>query len=180
MATTIRGTATEADLRDVPDDGRTYELVDGHIVVSPGGYRHGQVGLAIGSALLAYAREHRAGHALDSSTGFRLPGGNVRSPDASFVSNARVPQPVPDDFADVVPDLVVEVLSPSERPGATAAKVAEYLDAGVRLVWTVDPRVRTAVIHAPERAPQVLDESGSLEGEDVLPGFRCALRDVLD
>jgi Uma2 family endonuclease len=180
MATTIRGTATEADLRRVPEDGQTYELVDGHILVSPGGYRHGQVALAIGSALLAYARERSAGHALDSSTGFRLPGGDVLSPDAAFVSNARVPHPVPDDFADVVPDLVVEVLSPSERPGASAAKISRYLGAGVRLVWVVDPRTRAASVHAPGRPPQAVDESGTLEGEDVLPGFRCALRDVLD
>lgn len=180
MATTIRGTATEADLRSTPEDGRTYELVDGHILMSPGGYRHGQVALAIGSALLAYARRHHAGHALDSSTGFRLPGGNVRSPDASFVSNARVPQPPPDDFASVVPDLVVEVLSPSERAGALAAKIREYFAAGVRLVWVLNPKARTATIHRPDGLPQSLDEQGTLEGDDVLPGFRCALRDVLD
>lgn len=180
MGTTIRGTASEADLRDVPHDGRTYELVDGHIVVSPGGYRHGQVGLAIGSELRAYARAHRLGHALDSSTGFRLPGGNVRSPDAAFVSNARVPQPLPDDFASVVPDLVVEVLSPSERAGALAAKIREYFAAGVRLVWVLDPKARTAAIHRADGPAQALDEEGTLDGEDVLPGFRCALRDVLD
>ncbi|MET0553567.1 MAG: Uma2 family endonuclease [Vicinamibacteria bacterium] len=180
MATTIRGTATEADLWNAPKDGRTYELVDGHILMSPGGYRHGQVGLAIGSALLSHVRAHRAGHVLDSSTGFRLPGGNVRSPDASFVASARAPQPPPDDFASVVPDLVVEVLSPSERPAAVDRKIAEYFAAGVRLVWVVEPRTRSAVVHAPGRPRQVLDETGALEGEDVLPGFRCALTDLLD
>lgn len=180
MATTIRGTATEADLLETAADGRKYELVRGHIVVSPGGFQHGHVALAIASALLAHARTHRLGRAFDSSTGFRFPSGDVLSPDAAFVANARIPQPEPEGFPDLVPDLVVEVLSPSERSGAVAEKVRAYLDAGVRLVWVVNPRSRTVMVHAMGWPARTIDENGVLDGESVLPGFRCPLADVLD
>jgi Uma2 family endonuclease len=79
-----------------------------------------------------------------------------------------------------VPDLVVEVLSPSERPRAVTEKVRAYLDAGVRLVWVADPRTRTATVHALGQPARTIDEDGVLDGEAVVPGFRCALRDVLD
>jgi Uma2 family endonuclease len=180
MATTIRGTATEAELLESPADGRKYELVRGHLVVSPGGFQHGHVALAIASALHAHARTHGLGRAFDSSTGFRFPGGDVLSPDAAFVAQARIPQPEPEGFPDLVPDLVVEVLSPSERPRAVTEKVRAYLEAGVRLVWVVNPRTRTVTVHAVGRAASTVGEDGVLDGEVVVPGFRCALRDVLD
>jgi Uma2 family endonuclease len=83
--------ATEDDLRATPRDGRKYELVDGAIRVSPGGGRHSLVSLKLASRLHAFVTERAAGHAFDSSMGFRLPGGNVRSPDASFVAAGRFP-----------------------------------------------------------------------------------------
>ena len=180
MATSLRGTATESELLETPADGCKYELVRGHIVVSPGGYEHGHVALAIASALHAHARRHRLGRAFDSSTGFRFPGGDVLSPDAAFVAQARIPQPEPEGFPDLVPDLVVEVLSPSERPRAVSGKIRTYLEAGVRLVWVVNPRARTVTVHAVDRPASTIGEEGVLDGVAVVPGFRCGLREVLD
>ena len=172
--------ATEDDLRATPQDGQKYELVDGEIRVSPGGGRHSLVSLRLASRLHVFVTEHAAGYAFDSSMGFRLPGGNVRSPDASFVAAGRFPhtQP-PEDFGDLAPDLAVEVLSPSERPRLVLDKVGEYLECGVRLVWVIDPRKAKAVVYRSVSDVTELTADDDLDGGDVLPGFRVRLSDLL-
>jgi Uma2 family endonuclease len=172
--------ATEDDLRATPQDGRKYELVDGEIQVSPGGVRHSHVSLTLAARLHAFVREHGAGHAFDASVGFRLPGGNVRSPDASFVARGRLKaDALPDDFGDLAPDLAVEVLSPGERPRRVLDKVGEYLEAGVRLVWVIDPRKAKAIVYRSLSDVTELTAHDELDGGDVLPGFRCRLGDIL-
>jgi Uma2 family endonuclease len=172
--------ATEDDLRATPRDGQKYELVDGEIRVSPAGARHEAVSLKLASRLLAYVASTGAGHAFGSSVGFRLPGGNVRSPDASFVASGRFPGDTPpDDFGDLAPDLAVEVLSPSERPRHVLDKVGEYLEAGVRAVWVIDPRKAKAITYRSLSDVTELGADDDLEGGDVLPGFRCRLADIL-
>jgi Uma2 family endonuclease len=136
--------------------------------------------LKLASRLLAYVSERDAGYAFDSSVGFRLPGGNVRSPDASFVSHGRFENDTPpDDFGDLAPDLAVEVLSPSERPRHVLDKVGEYLEAGVRLVWVIDPRKAKAISYRSLSDVTELQANDELDGGDVLPGFRCRLSEVL-
>ena len=172
--------ATEDDLRATPRDGRKYELVDGEIRVSPAGARHEAVSLKLAARLLAYVAHAGAGHAFGSSVGFRLPGGNVRSPDVSFVARGRFPGDTPpDDFGDLAPDLAVEVLSPSERPRHVLDKVGEYLEAGVRMVWIIDPRKAKAIVYRSLSDVTELQGGDALDGGEVLPGFRCPLRDVL-
>ncbi len=172
--------ATEDDLRDTPRDGRKYELVDGQIIMSPAGFRHGLIALRLGARLLAFIEQSDLGYVLDSSTGFRLPGGNVRSPDASFVAKQRVPDArAPQGFAEVAPDLAVEVLSPDDHPRAILDKVGEYLQAGVRLVWIVDPQAGRAAVYRSLTDVRELTADDSLEGEDVVPGFRCRLIELL-
>jgi Uma2 family endonuclease len=179
MATTAR-TATETDLLRTPRDGRKYELVDGEIRVSPAGSRHGAVCLRIAARLLAFVEDGRLGHVFEGSTGFRLPGGNVRSPDASFVARGRFEGDTPPEtFSPVPPDLAVEVLSPDDRPRQILDKVGEYLECGVRLVWVIDPKARTATVYASLSDVRHLGPDDELDGQDVLPGFRCRLEDVL-
>ena len=179
VATTTRP-ATEADLLRTPRDGRKYELVDGEIRVSPAGSRHGVVSLKVAARLLAFVSAQKLGHVFESSTGFRLPGGNVRSPDASFVARDRFEgdQP-PEGFSPVPPDLAVEVLSPDDRPRAILDKVGEYLERGVRVVWVIDPRSRTATVYRSLSDVSRLGPDDDLDGQDVLPGFRCRLSDIL-
>jgi Uma2 family endonuclease len=180
MATTTRRAATEEDLLAMPKDGQKYELVDGEIRVSPAGDRHSVVALRIGARLLAFATQHGLGHVLGADAGFRLPSKNIRSPDASFVAAGRFPHDrPPDDFGNVAPDLAVEVLSPRDRPRHVLDKVGEYLEAGVRLIWVIDPRKARAVVYRSLSDVRELAADGMLDGEDVLPGFRCALRDIL-
>jgi Uma2 family endonuclease len=172
--------ATEQDLLRMPEDGRKYELVDGEIRVSPGGGRHSQTSLRLAARLLTFVTEQGLGHAFDSSMGFRLPGGNIRSPDASFVATGRFPdERVPDGFADVAPDLAVEVVSPGDRPRHVLDKVGEYLECGVRLVWVIDPQTGKATVFRSASDVAEVSADGALDGEGVLPGFRCPLRELL-
>ena len=114
--------ATEADLLRTPDDGYKYELVDGEIRMSPAGSRHGAVSVRLAARLVAFVDQHRLGYVFESSTGFRMPAGNVRCPDVSFVALGRFEdEQVPLGFSPVPPDLAVEVLSPDDRQFETAA-----------------------------------------------------------
>ncbi len=173
-----RPRVTDQDLLRLPKDGRKYELVDGEIRVSPAGARHGEISLRLGAALLAFVRERRLGRVFDSSTGYRLPGGNVRSPDASFVSSKRLPR-VPEGFAELAPDLAVEVLSPEDSPREVLDKLGEYLAAGVPLVWVIDPRTSRAVSYRSLTDVREIGPDGTLDGEEVLPGFHCSLSELL-
>lgn len=180
VVTTARRAATEADLLRAPKDGHKYELVDGEIRVSPGGARHGQVSLRLAAELHRFVTERRLGHAFDSSTGFRLPGGNVRSPDASVVVSGRLAnERPPDDFADLAPDLAVEVVSPGDSPRHVLDKVGEYLQAGVRLVWVIDPKRESAAVYRSLTDVHELRPDDALDGADVVPGFSVTIADLL-
>jgi len=124
--------------------------------------------------------EHRLGHVFESSTGFRLPGGNVRSPDVAFVARGRFERDeLPEGFSPVVPDLAIEVLSPEDRPRQVLDKIGEYLQAGVRLVWVVDPRKARAAIYRSLTDVREVGAGDALDGEEVVPGFRCVLGEIL-
>lgn len=179
MAAPVRR-ATEDELRATPRDGRKYELVDGQIVVSPAGFRHGMVALRLGARLLAFVEQSDLGYVLDSSTGVRLPGGNVRSPDVCFIAKGRFEdERLPEGFPDLAPDLAVEVLSPDDRPRAVLDKVGEYMQAGVRLVWVIDPKAGRAAVYRSLTDVRELKGAEILDGEDVLPGFRCSVAEIL-
>ena len=179
MATTTRRISTEEDLRKTPDDG-IYELVDGEIRVSPGGGRHGATSMALVSLLGPYVKEHRLGHVMGPDTGHRLPSGNVRCPDVSFVARGRFPnEVVPVDYVNLPPDLAVEVVSPKDRPRWILDKVGEYLEAGVRLVWVIDPQKQRATVYRSILEVRELGRDDDLDGGDVVPGFRCRLGEIL-
>ena len=127
-----------------------------------------------------FVRQNKLGRIFDGQTGFRLSDGNLRSPDISFVASAGLPEGIPAGFLRVAPDLAVEVLSPTDRAGEMAHKVGEYLAVGVRLLWVVDPEKATVVVYRPGAPPRSVRLDGALEGEDVLPGFSCPLRELLE
>ena len=130
--------------------------------------------------LLAFVKQAQLGYVFESSTGFRLPTGNVRSADVSFLAKGRLEnERVPDGFIPLPPDLAIEVLSPEDRQRFVLEKVGEYLDAGVPLVWVIDPRARKASVYRSLTNIQTLSESDEFSGEDVVPGFRCRLGEIL-
>ncbi len=119
---------------------------------------------------------------------FRLPlaqdSGRNRKPDVAFVSSDRWPadrpQPVGDNAWDVVPDLAVEVVSPTDFAEDVWDKVFEYFQAGVRLVWVISPKHRFAHVYESPSRMQLITESDALDGGEVLPGFRLPLHRLFD
>lgn len=158
------------------------ELVKGVLVVrEPAGYQHGVVAMNITLVLGGFVHTRGLGRLLAAETGFKLFSNpdTVRAPDVAFIRSDRVPVPTPQGFAVMSPDLAVEVLSPDDRPGEVLEKVADWLNAGVRLVWVVDPRRRIARVYRPDGVDAQLSERDALDGEDVLPGLSIPLADVL-
>ena len=173
-------TAEELERLNLPN--KRTELVRGVLIVrEPAGFRHGDVAMAIALAVGTFVRAHGQGRVVAAETGFKLFSNpdTVRAPDVGFVRSERIPDPLPRGFAPFAPDLAVEVLSPDDRPGEVLAKVADWLNAGTRLVWVVDPDRRTARVHRADGTLALVPDGGSLDGEDVLPGFSCQLADVL-
>jgi Uma2 family endonuclease len=171
---------TAEELFELPDDGLRHELVEGEQrTMAPAGFDHGRVALRIGARILDHVEQQLLGEVLAAETGFVLARGpdTVRAPDVAFVAAERVPAETR-GFAELAPDLVVEVVSPSDRASEVSSKAAMWLDAGVRLVWVVDPQARLAAVHHPGGLVTVLRADGVLDGEDVLPGFRLPLSTV--
>jgi len=103
----------------------------------------------------------------------------VRAPDVAFVRAERVPTAEEQEhFAELAPDLVVEVISPSDRMTDVEEKVEQYLALGVPLVWVFHPRRRTVTVRRPGREPLVLRDGDVVDGEEVLPGFRLPVADI--
>ncbi len=120
-----------------------------------------------------------AGICCGAETGFILRRGPdvVRAPDASFVAEERIPNTgIPTAYWPFAPDLAAEVVSPSDGASGVHAKVKDYLAAGTRLAWVVDPAARVVRVHRSLRAVEVIAEDGELTGADVLSGFRCSVR----
>ena len=102
----------------------------------------------------------------------------VRKPDVLFYRRGRLPDGLPEGWATVAPDLVVEVVSPNDKVEALERKLAEYREAGIPLIWVIYPRTRTAQILGANLARTEIDRDGSLEGGEILPGFSLKLSDL--
>ena len=172
-------TADELLHLNLPD--KRTELVRGRLVVrEPAGWTHGIVAMNVGAKLAAHVNQRGAGVVLAAETGFKLESDpdTVRAPDVAFVARDRIPE-APRGFPALAPDLAVEVLSPDDRPGEVLAKIADWLEAGARLVWVVDPARRLSRVYRADGTETLVSAEGSLDGEDVLPAFSCPLATLL-
>jgi Uma2 family endonuclease len=176
---TSRTTITDEELLRLPRDGNKYEVVDGELRMSPAGLRHERIVARLIGLLAPFVKERRLGDVLGSNVLYILPSGNKRAPDVSFVAAGRLERYQHAVFPELAPDLAVEVMSPGDSPRQVLDRVGEYLQAGVRLVWVIEPEGRTASVYRTLTDVRTVDESGSLEAADVLPGFRCALSELL-
>jgi Uma2 family endonuclease len=164
-------------LRDQPPHKRS-ELIRGRLVVrEPAGGRHGAVTMRVTLPLANHVKEHDLGRVYAAETGFKLESDpdTVRAPDVAFITKERLPETEPKGYPAYAPDLVVEVLGSDDRPGAVLAKVGAWLDAGVRLVWVVDPAKRSGRVYRADGSESQLWGGDSLSGEDVVPGFAFPL-----
>ena len=162
---------------------RIVELVDGEIIEmsKPSGL-HGQITMHLGARIFNFAMEHELGIVTAAETGFileRNPDGRdtVRGLDIAFIRSERAPNVLPDHLLEYAPDLAVEVISPSNEAADIRLKIRQLLDAGTALVWIVYPDLRIVDAHTRDGAI-TLNESDSLSGGDVLPGFEVPVREI--
>jgi Uma2 family endonuclease len=178
------GTATEADLLAILDhDDRICELIDGVLLEKDMASHESLLALYLGYLLNAYLASHPIGIALGPDGPLRLSPKRVRIPDVSVIRWERFPNrriPASQAVFDVVPDLVIEILSQGNTDREMELKRNEYLEAGVQFVWYLAPRARTAKVYFSDGTVQELDEHGTLSGGTVLPGFELPLQSFFD
>lgn len=174
---------TADDLLRFKEPGKTAELVRGLLIVrEPPGTGHGARSARLTVRIGAFVEEHDLGEIFAQDTGFKIERDpdTVRAPDRAIVARDRLAEIPEKGYAEIAPDLVVEILSPGDRPGEVLEKVGHWLSAGVRLVWVLDPIRGEAPVYRADGTVSIIGPGDGLDAEDVLPGFRCALRDILE
>ena len=178
---------TPEDLLNLPD-AVAYELVNGELVERHLGAESSEVAVNIAILIGMFLRQHRLGLLFGSDASYHCfpdAPGKVRRADVGFGRRGRLPgDRAPKGHCRVAPDLAVEVISPNDTADEVEAKVAEWLGAGVPLVWVVYPSTRAVRIHRPRTSPagpvSDLAETDAITGEDVLPGFSCTVKEFFD
>lgn len=175
----VPGTATEQDVIDIEArENRLCELVDGVLVEKTVGYYESRLAAVLIHYIELFLGRHDLGIVLAPDGALRFMPGLVRIPDVSFISWKKFPnrelpsEPIP----DLVPDLAVEVLSEGNTPKEMRRKLREYFQAGVRLVWLIDPATRTAEVYTSPRKKTAITADQAIDGGAVLPGFRLSLQ----
>lgn len=173
---------TAQELLDMPDDDRRYELVRGELRKRLlAGAQHGKLAAKVAAALFNYVKANNLGKVYAAGTGFLIGADpdHVRAPDAAFVRRERV-----DAVGEVAgfwpgaPDLAVEVISPGDRYTEVEEKVDDWLAAGAAMVVLVNPRNRTATVRRPSQDPVILMENDTIDGGEVIPGWRMAVGEL--
>ena len=174
--------STASELFAMPHDGFRYELVKGELrKMSPSGSEHAVI---IGKLTVRLGRHVEAndlGIYFGAEAGFKIASDpdTVRAPDLAFVSSRRIPEGgIPKNFWTGAPDLAVEVVSPGDTSREVKEKVKDWLDAGTRAVWIVNPRRRTVAVYRSMKDVTVLSEGDELEGGEVVHGFRCKVSEI--
>lgn len=172
---------TAEDLLKKSDDGFRYELVKGIILrMPPPGFEHGILTIEIGQFLAEYVKRHKLGRVC-AETGFKIAEDpdTVLAPDAAFVSqNSIDEQGIPKGYWIGAPDLAVEIISPNDTYTEVAEKANQWLNAGCKMVWVVNPRRETVEVYRSTEDITVLRGDDILEGGEVIEGFQCSVEDL--
>jgi Uma2 family endonuclease len=175
-------TAQELLLYPDPQVRKLSELVRGVMQVrEPCGFDPSAISTRITAILGFYVLSHDLGELTGEAGGYILAKNpdTVRAADVAFISRARLgDHNLAPGFFDGAPDLAIEVISPSDNRTKLRAKIDEYLAAGTRLVWVFDMWARTATIYRPNTPPQIMHDGETIDGEDVVPGFRLDISSV--
>lgn len=175
---------TAEELLHTPDDGFRYELVGGELrKMAPAGSEHGYVTLNFGSALREYVKAHGLGRVYAAETGFRLASDpdTVRAPDVAFVSRERVEATGRvSGYWPGAPDLAVEVISPGDTHSQVVEKALSWLDAGCRMVMTVEPEQRAVTVYRSREDIRILTAAAgdAIEGADVVPEWELPVAEI--
>ncbi|HEY5865262.1 MAG TPA: Uma2 family endonuclease [Candidatus Tectomicrobia bacterium] len=172
---------TPEDLLTIPD-GHRFDLVDGHLVERNMGAESSWIAQQINHRLCSYVETSQHGLVLGPDCGYQIFSDDptrVRFPDGAFIRSGRLPNDAPPrGHIRVVPELVLEVVSPNDLAWEVDMKVTEYLQAGVPLVWVFYPDTRTVSVYRANGKAARLGVGETLSGVEVLPGFTCLVADV--
>ena len=179
---TIATPITADQLLSLPDDGNRRELVRGELrMMSPSGWKHGQVTARLAALLDRHVEQHNLGVVFGAETGFLIARNpdTVRAPDAAFIARENLPAEDPTEaFWPGPPDLAAEVLSPSDKKSEVDEKIAAWLAAGCRLVWVVDPAKQTVTSYRSSTDIEIRSVEDQLDGGDVVRRFSCAVTEL--
>ena len=172
---------TAKRLLALPDDGMRRELVRGQLkMMTPAGFRHGEIALEIGARLRNHVRSRNLGIVCAAETGFKLESDPdmVRAPDVAFIRKDRIPPPGFTGYPDFAPDLAVEVLSPGDSFSSIEEKMRCWLEHGSDEVWVIDPQNRRAIVYRKDSTILDLSCEDAIEGGSLLPGFQMQVGEL--
>lgn len=152
------------------------------IVMSPTNSESGRKNASLLAQVWYWNHQTQLGEVFDSSTGFRLSNGAIRSPDVSWISRERwysLSQQQQQKFAPIDPDFVIELMSPTDNINELQAKMLEYMECGVKLGWLIAPQEKQVEIYRINRLQEVLKNPNSLSGEEILPNLKVTLAQIL-
>ena len=150
-------------------------------IMTPTGWETGRLNLIVAAQLYFWTEQDGSGIASDSSTGFILPNGAVRSPDAAWVRKSRIAYLTAEQkqkFLPLCPDFVIELRSPSDNINVLQDKMLEYIANGASLGWLIDPETKQVQIYQPNKAVVVLDDPSYVSSDDVVRGFKLELAKI--
>ena len=180
LATTVTHYTPE-DLLALPDYGR-YELIDGQLVERKMGAKSSLAATNLLVLMGYFVRSNNLGLVFQADCGYQIfaeESGRVRFADGSFIRRGQLPEGrVPQGHCRVTPDLVIEAVSPNDTAYEVEDKIAQWLGAGVRLVWMLYPETQRVQVHRADGTVTKLRSEEQLSGEDVIPGFQCQLAEV--
>jgi len=183
-----RATATRArlitadELQAMGDIGRC-ELIRGQLnMMSPAGYRHGNVAGNIHALLWNYVKKHKLGNVLAAESGFVLESDpdTVRAPDVAFIRKDRLPGADHVKFFKGAPDLAVEVLSPEDRLAQIVRKVGDWLSAGAQTVWVVNPKTNTITVYRDDQTIAIFQDDDTIKNDPAVPGFKMKVEQAFE
>jgi len=176
----MKALLTAKDLQEMGEEGEFCELVDGELVkLSPSFLPEARVVRTVQRLLDNYVYPRKLGEIFGPDLGYALTPHRVRAPDVSFVSAKKlIAYGNPQEFAKLVPDLAVEVISPEVKYSYLQRKIRDYFEAGVRLLWIVDPEMQTVTVYHSRVDLRILTAADALSGEEVLPDFSCSVAEL--
>jgi Uma2 family endonuclease len=181
MATTEK-LLTAEEFEALPNDGKRYELIDGVLrEMAPTVYWHGEVETNLTTLLHTHIRAHGLGRVSCGEVLYivRRNPDRVRAADIALIRQERVPSlEARQHIMEVIPELVVEILSLHDTVAEIHEKIEDWLTAGVQMLWVVDPFRHTVTIYQPGHDPVLLGERATLHGDPIVPGFRCAVAEI--
>lgn len=173
---------TADDLWNMPGNGEGHELVEGELrPMPPSGHEHSAIGVRILVRIAQFVEAHGLGKVTGADGGYilRRNPDTVRAPNVGFVSAERLPKGRPaQKYFPGHPDLAVEIISPGDVHADVDEKVKEFLDAGTRLVWVVNPRRKSVTVFRGDNSITALRSTDTLSGEAVLPGFSMVVSEI--